>query len=89
MKFDRDLITNIDRGQAAQASFAVIDRLQQLPKQHRVAGAAIAFLLIAEHLEVEPQDAFTIVKNVMRDPQDGMSRANQFRAIQEYLENEE
>ncbi len=88
MKFDRDLLTNADRGQAAQAAFAVIDRLQQLPKQYRVLGGAISFLLLMEHLEVDPQDAFTTAKNVMVDPQDGMTRATQFTAIQEYLANE-
>ena len=41
-----------------------------------------------EHLEVDPQDAFTTAKNVMVDPQDGMTRATQFTAIQEYLANE-
>lgn len=88
MKFDRDLMVNADRGQAAQAAFAVIDRLQTLPKQYRVLGGAISFLLLMEHLEVAPQDAFTVAKNVMRDPGDGMSKATQFKAIEEYLTNE-
>ena len=86
--FDRDRLVNINRDDAAKASFKVVDNLQQLPKEHRVAGTCIAFLLMCEHLGVEPQDAFTISNNVMHDRNNGFGLAKQFTAAREYLANE-
>ncbi|WP_142850904.1 hypothetical protein [Telmatospirillum sp. J64-1] len=82
-----DSLNNIPSYHVANATFALIDRLQsdQRPGLH-IATAAALFLLICERYGVSAQDAFTVTKNLMNDADNRL--VPQFAAIRQYLANE-
>lgn len=84
-RFDRDLMVNANLRHVANASVAVIDRLQAYAPHEQIAGAAASFILMCEHFGVSPQDAFATATNIMNQAE---GRRAEFEAVRLYLENE-
>lgn len=83
----RDQLNNASLPACASAAMTVVDRLQQnFQAAPQVVGLAAAFLFLCEHYGVEPQDAFTVTKNVIA----GADKAKlpEFRAVREYIQKE-
>lgn len=85
MRFNPDQLSNIDAGQAANASMHVLDSMQSMPVHLQIFALTACFQLMTERFDVRAFDAFTIANNVMKGV-DG--RRTEFKAIQMYLENE-
>ena len=84
-KFNRDLFINTNVRHAANASVAVIDRLQAFNAHEQVAGLGAVFLMMAEHHGISAQDAFSVITNIMNDAE---GRRAEFAAVKMYMENE-
>lgn len=85
MKFDRDQLMTANHTTVAAAALGVIDRLQtRYPSHYQVLGAAVVFVLLAEHFGVRPTDVFDAVSNMRRD----VNSQSTFRAVQMYIERE-
>jgi hypothetical protein len=62
---DPDKINNADSEKVAKATFTILDRIQHFPAHEQVLASAALFLVMAEHHKVQPQDVFTVTKNLM------------------------
>jgi len=82
---NRDKLTSINVRKAANASMVVIDALQKLPPEEQVAGMASAFLLLADHINLTPQEMFSVTTSIMNHA-DG--RRPEFAAVAQYMEME-
>ena len=85
---NNDYITSANRDAVAAAAFRVIDRVQHSNKNVQIAGAAVAFVLMAEHMGVRPADLYAFAERVMKDNNGGFGRAKQFAAVADYLAKE-
>lgn len=83
--FDHDAFSSAPVSQAARASMAVINAVQQLDPAVQVHGMAAAFLLLAERFKLEPQDLFAKTTNLMNYAE---GRRPEFTAVSEYLAGE-
>jgi len=83
---NRDSLTNMSPDDAARASMKVIDTMQSMPPEQQIAGAAATFTLLCERLGVAPQDAYSVVTNIMSNADS--DRRPEFRAVKNYLESE-
>jgi len=83
---DRDKLNGIAVRKAATTTFAVIDAVQERPPEAQIFGIAAAFRLLSERLGIEPQDAMTVVGNVLASSETG-DRV-EFDAVRDYLANE-
>ncbi len=84
-KLDRTALTNMPILSATKATMTIIDAIQDLKPHEQLAGIAATFLLLADYLEIEPQDAFVIVKNIMNGAE---GKRTEFKAVEAYLEGE-
>ena len=78
-------LSNAPLDKTAEATFAVIDRVQDIvPTQQGAALAALAaaFLLMCRRFRVEPQEVFVAAGNMLA------TEAPPFRAVASYLRNE-
>lgn len=83
-----DQITSANRDSVAAAAFRVIDRVQNSNQNVQIAGAAVAFVLMAERMGINPGDLYALADRIMRDDNAGFGRAKQFAAVADYLKNE-
>lgn len=82
-KINRDLISNADPRKVANASMWLIDNTQGMQSlELTLASLACTFQLLAERVEMEPADLFTLTCNLMNHA-DG--RRPEFAAIRDYL----
>lgn len=84
-----DALINCPGNLAGSAAMAVIDALQHHAESDKGAqsvGLCAAFLLLTERLGLEPQDVFTVTKNLLA--QAVGPRAKDFEAVRLYLQNE-
>ena len=82
---DPDMFKSVNVPEVANATMAVIDTIQDTPPHVRVAAISCAFLLMCERVGIEPQDAFSVVTNLMNFA-DG--KRPEFAAVKAYLEGE-
>lgn len=85
MKLDLDRLGNIPVREAARATMAVIDRLQDLTPEQQMAGITACFTLACEHYGINPQDMFTYSNNIMHHA-DG--RRPEFQAVRQFMKGE-
>lgn len=85
---DRDRLMNAPRKIVATATVNIFDRIQGMAKEIQVLALAAAFAITCETSRVEPQDAFTAVKNLMADPMTSTGRGLQFDAMKYHLETD-
>lgn len=86
---DRHALTNADRGAVARLCIALFNAASHNPREEeQLLALAAAFLIMAESLDVSPQDAFTAIKNMMVDPMRASGIFHQFDAARHYLDNE-
>lgn len=83
--FDVDKLNNADFKAVGTAAFEIINRIQVESAQTQVLAAAAVFMLLAEHYEVRPTTATTIVSNLLAQEN---HRSVQLRAVKQYIENE-
>lgn len=83
-----DKLTSANRNEVAKAAMTVVNGIQHADKHSRVAGAAVAFVLLAERMNLRPSDLYDYASRVMVDGNAGFGRAKQFAAITDYLNNE-
>jgi hypothetical protein len=83
-----DGLVNAPPKAVAEISFLVIDGIQHHPTNPlaQAAGVAATFLLLCEHLKVEPQDVFVATKNILLDEREGGSK--HFEAVRMFVSNE-
>lgn len=79
---------NADQKAVAKACVLLFDRIQHLPKDQQLLALAGAFVLMSMALRFPAQDAFTAVKNLMRDPLTASGLGLQFDAMRWHLEDE-
>lgn len=82
---DPDKINNVAPKKVAQASMALIDRMQDFESHTQVLAAAMVFLTLTEHHRAKAQDVFTITKNIMHE-RDRMRP--EFAAVLDYVKHE-
>ena len=87
MKFNRDRMANAPRQRVAAAAMGTIDGVQHIEKAVQPLGMAAAFIILCEQLGVNPQDAFTMARNVMIFAETG-NRTPEFRAVADYIKHE-
>jgi hypothetical protein len=85
--FNRDKMANAPRHRVAAAAVGTIDGVQNFEKAVQPLGMAAAFILLCEQLGVEPQDAFTMAKNVMVF-RDSKNTTPEFMAVRDYIKHE-
>jgi hypothetical protein len=78
-------MNNADPKRVAQASFYVIDKLQNFPPHLQLMGLAAALLTASDTFKVEAQDIFTVTKNLMNS-KEGLRP--EFAAIRDYIKYE-
>lgn len=82
---NKDLMNNADPAAVANATMAVLDRIQhEQPHVQQMAAAAL-FVLLAEHWGMDPQDVMTATKNLMIGSE---GKRAEFEAVALYLEAE-
>lgn len=83
-----DKLTNANRNEVAKAAMTVVNGIQHANKFNRIAGAAVAFVLMSERQGIKPAELYAFAERVMRDNNGGFGRAKQFQAVADYLANE-
>lgn len=83
-----DGLVNAPPQAVSEITFRIIDALQDHHKTPlaQAAGVAAGFLLLCEHLGVEPQDVFVAAKNILMDERHGGSK--HFEAVRLYVKYE-
>jgi len=81
-----DKLNNAPRSQVQQAAFATIQHLQDEPVETQAAALSSAFLLLAQHLGVRPQQLWTVASNIIHDADQKMRP--EFAAIRDYMAEE-
>jgi len=84
--FNRDLMVNALSKDVAQAAMRLVDRLQNYPAPIQSVSVAALFLTVCQVHGVQPQDVFTVAKNMMADTIHG--QRDEFRALQMYAKHE-
>lgn len=88
MKIDRQLLTNAEPQEVANATYAIINALQHYPAHIRALAAACHIKLTTELRGVSPQDILTPADNLMSSPE-GQYRRTEFRAARDYMTKED
>lgn len=83
--YDRDRLANMDIKRATHATMSIIDSIQDLTSEEQITGICATFILLADRLNIEPQDCFVLTKNLMNGA-DG--KVSEFRGVQMYMEKE-
>lgn len=86
MKFNRDNLNNASPKDVTQAVYSLVDDLQMSKPHIQAAAVAVLFLVVADLYRVQPQDVFTVVKNLLADPIHG--EAPELRALRLYAKHE-
>lgn len=86
--YNRDRLMNASKRSVANITVAIFDRIQGAAKELQILGLAAAFAITCEASRVEPQEAFTAVKNLMADPLTATGRGLQFDAMRYHLDTE-
>ena len=82
---NNDKINNADSERVAKATMALLSRLQDFPEHEQVLASAALFLTISEHHRQQPQQVFTVTKNLMF----GKERMKpEFAALLDYVKYE-
>lgn len=84
-RFNKDLMNMAPVKESATSTMRVIDAAQDLPPHLQLIAIVATFKLMIERFDVDPQDAFTVVDNIMNTAQGSRS---EFDAVRMYLENE-
>lgn len=85
---DRDRMNTADKGDVAQATVSLFDRIQHRPKHIQLLALAAAFTLMSSASGIPAQDAFSATKNLMYDPLTQSGIAPQFQAMEYHLKTE-
>lgn len=84
--FNRDQFNNANPYSVAQVSLGIADVAQKHRAPENIIGAAYFFLLICKRYGVDPQDAFTVTKNLLAH---GVAQRNPaLIATQMFVEND-
>lgn len=83
-KINRDLINNASADHVSRAGIDILDRMQNHPQHIQPVALAAAFLTIADHLRVPPQDLFTVTRNMMAEEEN----IAEFKALRDYVKYE-
>ncbi len=86
MRIDKDRLNNASPKDVAQATYGLVDRLQDHPPHIQMAAAALLFLVVSKLWKAQPQDIFVAVGNLMSDPIHG--ERDEFRALRLYAKHE-
>ena len=79
-----DQLNNADAEQVARGGISILDRMQNCPQHIQPLALCAAFLTLADHLRVPPQDLFTVTKNMMAEEQN----IAEFKAVRDYIKYE-
>lgn len=85
LDLNRDTLNHIPVNVAAVDAMAVIDRIQDWPRERQMLAVTSVFKLLAERFGVNSGDIFTVADNVMNHA-DG--KRVEFDAIAAYLRSE-
>jgi hypothetical protein len=85
MKLNRDLLNTVPLRKAANACVAVVDAIQDFPKEVQAVAIAATFVLLAERFGLPAQDLMTVTSNVMNHAE---GRRAEFQAVSRYLKTE-
>lgn len=82
-----DSLNNIPSDHVANAAFNIVSQMQtdERPGLH-IATYAVLFLLACSRWQVNPQDAFTVAKNLMVNADNRL--VPHFKAILQYMQEE-
>lgn len=82
----RDLVSNAQEKQAANATMAVADAVQKVPSQGaQLMGLSCAFAIAAEEANLPIPDLIGYAKNCMNH---GEGRRPEFAAVTQYIQEE-
>ncbi len=84
-RINRDALTNAQPHQVCRGAMTILDTMQNMHKEEQVASAAIVFLALCSRLRLEPQDAFTVSKNMLNG-KEGVRP--EFVAVERYMKGE-
>ena len=82
---NQDKLSNMKVRKAANAAMVVIDALQKLPAEEQIAGLSAAFLLLADRVNMTPQDMFSFTTSIMNHAE---GRRPEFAAVAQYMDME-
>lgn len=82
---DTDKMNNANPQRVANASLAVIDRLQDFQPHEQPMAVAVSFLTLCDQLKVSAQDVFTVTKNLMNEKD---QLRPEFAAVRDYVKYE-
>lgn len=82
----RERLINVNRVGVAHSSFRLLDSIQTEEPALQLAASAAYFLLLSEHYKQDPQEVFTITKNLMRRHDDSLN--TEFEGIRMFLKEE-
>lgn len=78
-----------DQGRVARLCVILFNAIQgHRSREEQVLALAAAFTLLAQACKIAPQEAFTVVKNLMVDPLHSEGLVHQFAAMRYHLETE-
>lgn len=84
MKFNRDQLNNASADRVSRAGIEILDRMQNHPAHIQPLALCAAFLTLADHYRVPPQDLFTATRNMMAEEEN----IAEFKALRDYIRYE-
>lgn len=85
---DRDKLVNANKSDVAKGCVKIFDRIQGWPVEEQILCTASAFVLACDAAGVEPFDAYTAFRNLMRDPLTSSGIDVRFDAMKYHLKTE-
>lgn len=76
----------VEPRQVGLLAMRLADRSQDFPPEPQAVAAAYYFLLLCERYKLQPQDVFTITKNLLASSEAQFS--HELRAVKDYVEHE-
>lgn len=83
---DRDKLNSITPRKVAQASMAVIDAIQTLPKHEQVAAIAATFITVCGQHRIDGRDVLAVTARVLSDDIHGVHP--EYVALRNYVAGE-
>ena len=84
-QFSMDRFNNADPFAVATGCIAVVDAIQNMPKDVQLAALAATFALVCEFFDVDRREALVTAERMMND---AVGRRAEFRAASLYVRNE-
>ena len=83
----RDKLLSMGSFDAQQSAFALLDKLQRLPKHKQIMAASLTFLLLCKQTKMNPREALELAERVLVDCL-SKGRGDHIRALKNYIDKE-